>query len=283
MSFKRIFSLVATACFICECNTNQDKQSKTQTNTITQSNIEEIQHILTSKLSFVTGLVGSGKTRVIAGIVNSSESRNEETHIMTASLIKPQGSQEYETKIQARSGYKVDAININNITIEQLENTITNAIKNSKKQNIRFIIDESQFITKNQLDCILKTTNNIQKVRITFFGLMMDYLNSPFDFGDISGIYFLENILTKEEIQHIKNVFAHKDHLDRVVKIKEVFSKSKNAVIRDVKCLHCDNSAIISAKLTSSKTKGQVNSEKKQYEPVCLCCYNKCEYERKNN
>ena len=87
MSFKHIFSLVATACFICGCNTNQDKQSKTQTNTITQSNIEEIQHILTSKLSFVTGLVGSGKTRVIAGIVNSSESRNEETRIMTASLI----------------------------------------------------------------------------------------------------------------------------------------------------------------------------------------------------
>lgn len=121
-----------------------------------------------SKLYFRYGAMSSGKTAALLQVAYNYEQKN-----MPIILIKPAIDTKAENKVSSRIGIErqVDIL-------LQKEDTIFDKI--NTKIIFAIIVDEAQFLTKNQVDELYEITKKYN-IPVLCYGLRCDFRMNPFE------------------------------------------------------------------------------------------------------
>lgn len=189
------------------------------------------------KITFTTGLMGSGKSRHL--IKNYKEDLTKKV-ALTARFNEPTGSL---VEIKSRNGQTIEAFSLN---CKDESDIINYVLDLAADENIESIyIDEIQFLSKTSTRRLVRIAKAFE-TNLYFYGLSIDFLTDPFE----SSFYLLTSLL-KEDIVYIERTCESDDCNERAI----------------------FNARIINNKV--ARTGELFVEEKSKYLAVCESCYYK--------
>lgn len=140
------------------------------------------------EIFFITGLMGAGKSRMLIEDYNS----NIENKIaFAANLVEKTGTR---GQIVSRNGWEISSYNLyNQDTPENIVKKIDELIPENKTTYV--YIDESQFLSKQQVIKIIEMLNKKDGIVIYFYGLDLTFQDVYFESAK-----YLIDLLDSDEI-----------------------------------------------------------------------------------
>lgn len=125
-------------------------------------------------IRFTTGVMGSGKTEMITSLSADEKDTINNKNILNYSIIVFSASKESGGYIESRSGRKAVCN-----SIDLLDDYIEFA-KDKKATYHKYIIDEAQFLTEEQIEQIIDADTELHNVDFHLFGLLTNFKGNIF-------------------------------------------------------------------------------------------------------